>query len=63
MTDYSFGCDRLEVYRTQVQAISDCRDTEHDMSANSYSLAVGCGLNDFASYSSEINKRQYTENL
>ena len=33
MTDYFFGCDRLEVYRTQVQAISDCRDTKHDMSA------------------------------
>jgi hypothetical protein len=33
MTDYSFGCDRLDVYRTQIQAISDCRDTEHDMSA------------------------------
>ena len=33
MTDYSFGCDRLDVYRTQTQAIADCRDTEHDMSA------------------------------
>jgi hypothetical protein len=30
---------------------------------NSYSLAVGCGLNDFASYSSKINKHQYTDNL
>ena len=33
MTEYSFGCDRLDVYRTQTQAIADCRDTEHDMSA------------------------------
>jgi len=32
MTDYSFGCDRLDVYRTQIQAISDCGDAEYDMS-------------------------------
>jgi len=33
MTEYLFGCDQLYLYRTQIQAISDCRDTEHDMSA------------------------------
>ena len=31
--EYLLGCDRLEVYRTQIQAVADCRDAEYDMSA------------------------------
>ncbi len=31
--EYLLGCDRLGVYRTQIQAVADCRDAEYDMSA------------------------------
>lgn len=27
------GSERLEVFRTQIQAVADCRDAEYDMSA------------------------------
>ena len=31
--EYLLGCDRLGVYRTQIQAVADCRGAEYDMSA------------------------------
>ena len=31
--EFLLGCDRLGVYRTQIQAVADCRDAEYDMSA------------------------------
>ena len=30
--EFLLGCDRLEVYRTQIQAVADCRDAQYDMS-------------------------------
>jgi hypothetical protein len=33
LTEYLFGCDRLGVYRTPIQAGADGRDAEHDLSA------------------------------
>jgi hypothetical protein len=32
--EFLLGCDRLEVYRTQIQAVADSRDAQYDMSAN-----------------------------
>ena len=31
--EFLLGRERLEVYRTQIQAVADCRDAEYDMSA------------------------------
>jgi hypothetical protein len=33
VTGYLFGCDRLGVSRTEIQAGADGRDAEHDLSA------------------------------